>query len=391
MLKRNLIITILLATLTVANVFAHEEGADPRAEANKILTDLKAQIAPDSRTAIWNVNATLQSGVLTIYGTVDSSENYDAIEKAFNDKGIKIQNYVIVLEETESHGWGMVKLAIATLRTEGRHAAEAATQAIMGTPVRILENNGDWCRVKTPDGYISYVPTNSLRLMCEKCLAKWHAAKRYIVTTYQTRLVDAPKSDATVTDLVMGCILEYKGTELKGKWLKLATPDGREGYIEASEVADFEKWAKQDFNAAQIEKTARRMLGSGYLWGGTTTKVTDCSGLAKISYFSNGIILQRDASQQALTGKKIAATDWKLAECGDLLFFGSNSGKVTHVGIYLRDGVYIHCSGQVKINSVDPNAEGYLTTPFLSISRINGEIGTKGITYVRDHNWYFKK
>ena len=131
------------------------------------------------------------------------------------------------------------------------------------------------------------------------------------------------------------------------------------------------------------------MMGSGYLWGGTTTKLTDCSGLAKVSYFSNAIILQRDASQQALTGKIIKAEDWKDARLGDLVFFGTKTGRVTHVGIYLHDGKYIHCSGQVKINSVDPEADDYLTTPFLSISRIDGMVGTKGITAVRNHPWYF--
>ncbi len=131
------------------------------------------------------------------------------------------------------------------------------------------------------------------------------------------------------------------------------------------------------------------MMGSGYLWGGTSTKITDCSGLAKVSYFSNGIILQRDASQQALTGQKISPTNWKEAQLGDLLFFGSKSGKVTHVGIYLKDGQYIHCSGRVKINSVDPDAKDYLTTPFLSISRIAGKVGSKGITAVKNHIWYF--
>ena len=156
-----------------------------------------------------------------------------------------------------------------------------------------------------------------------------------------------------------------------------------------TDVQEFAQWAQQKPDMKLVEKTARRMMGAGYLWGGTSTKVTDCSGLAKVSYFANAIILQRDASQQALTGKKIAADDWKQARQGDLVFFGSKSGRVTHVGIYLRGGQYIHCSGRVKINSVDPKASDYLTTPFLSISRIDGEVGTAGIVAVKDHEWYF--
>ena len=352
-----------------------------------MLTDLKKTIAPDGRTAIWDVNTTMQNGVVTLYGKVDSNRLNEAIENALNGAGVKFNNNLIVLENMPEKPWALVKLSVASLRTAGRHSAEMATQGIMGMPLQVLDRDDDWYRVRMPDDYIAYVPGNSLIRIDNARFEEWKKAKRYIVTVYQTRLVSEPKGDATVSDLVMGNILEYKGEQ--GKWVRLATPDGREGYVEKSEVEELAKWAKQDFNAAQIEATAHRMMGSGYLWGGTSTKLTDCSGLAKVSYFSNAIILQRDASQQALTGEIIKADEWQKAQTGDLLFFGTQSGRVTHVAIYLRDGKYIHCSGQVKINSVDPADPDYLTTPFLSISRINGKVGSKGIVAVRNHPWYF--
>ncbi|MGN0229205.1 MAG: NlpC/P60 family protein [Muribaculaceae bacterium] len=373
---------ISLLMLTVFSVSAASAQS-----VDDMLAELKKTVAPDGRTAIWQVNTTLQNGVVTLFGKVDSNAANQAIEVMLKEKGVKYDNRLIVLENSQELPWAFVKLSIASLRTEGRHAAEMATQGIMGTPVKVLEKDDDWYRVQMPDDYIAYVPGNSLIRVDNTRFEAWKKAKRYIVTVYQTRLVSEPKGDATVSDLVMGNILEYKGEE--GKWVRLATPDGREGFVEKSEVEEFAKWAKQDFDANLISRTAHRMMGSGYLWGGTSTKLTDCSGLAKVSYFSNAIILQRDASQQALTGKKIDAADWRQAKLGDLVFFGSKSGRVTHVGIYLQDGKYIHCSGQVKINSVDPQADDYLTTPFLSISRIDGMVGTKGITAVRSHPWYF--
>ncbi len=309
----------------------------------------------------------------------------NAINTAF--KGYQMQNRLTVVENSLPDGrrWALVKLSIATLRTEGKHAAEVATQAIMGMPVKVLEKDDEWYRVQTPDNYISYVPESSLCFKTEAQMAQWRKARRCVVSVYDSRLVTEPGGDETVTDLVLSNILEFRGQQ--GDWARLATPDGREGYILKSQVEDVSQWAQQNFDAALIEKTARRMMGSSYLWGGTSTKVTDCSGLVKVSYLANAIILQRDASQQALTGKKF--NDYHQAQLGDLLFFGnSKTGRVTHVGIYLRDGKYIHCSGQVKVNSLDPKAPDYLYSP-LSISRINGMIGTKGITYVRDHKWYF--
>lgn len=355
----------------------------------QVLTALKGRIAPDRRTAVWNVNATTQNGQTVIYGTVGTQEQKDSIDQALAEAGINASNTVIVLQNelNPNQRWGLVKLSIATLRTQGKHAAEAATQAIMGTPVRVLQIDDDWLRVQTPDQYIAWVPASSVALKTSEEMQAWRAARRYVVTVYGTRLVTEPKGDETVTDLVLSNMLEYRDS--RGGWLQLATPDGRTGWVKKDEVQELGQWAAQDFNAALIEKTARRMMGSGYLWGGTSTKVTDCSGLVKVSYLNNGIILARDASQQALYGLKIKGEDWRQCQTGDLLFFGNAStGRVTHVGIYLRDGLFIHCSGQVKINSLDPGNPLYLYSP-LSCSRIQGQLGTPFITQVRNHPWYF--
>ena len=353
----------------------------------QVVDSLKKEYAPDGRTAVWQIDCEEHYQAWTLKGVVDNAKNKAVILDEAKRLGINVVDSIVVLENSLEKPWAIVKLAIASLRTDGRHAAEMATQAIMGMPVKVLEKKGDWYRVQTPDNYISYCPGNSLQLVGEREMKAWRSAKRYIVTAYQSQMVAKPGSDETVSDLVLGNILEYKGKS--GKWIKLSTPDGREGYVAQTDVQEFAQWAQQKPDMKLVEKTARRMMGAGYLWGGTSTKVTDCSGLAKVSYFANAIILQRDASQQALTGKKIAADDWKQARQGDLVFFGSKSGRVTHVGIYLRGGQYIHCSGRVKINSVDPKASDYLTTPFLSISRIDGEVGSAGIVAVKDHKWYF--
>lgn len=358
-----------------------------------LLRMVKAEMAPDGRTAIWRVNRVMQNGVVTLTGEVDSNATYEAIDRALTQNGVEYKNNIVVLENSQRLPWALVKLPVASMRVAGRHSAEMATQSIMGTPVKLLDEYDGWCLAQTPDRYISYVPANSLYKMGAEDMEKWRQAKRYIVTAFISRLVQEPGSDETVSDLTMGNILEYR-SELKsgkqrGKWLELATPDGRTGWISTADVRELREWASQEFDAAFIEKTARRMTGSGYLWGGTSAKLTDCSGMVKVSYFANAVILQRDASQQALTGIKLDSKDWRNAELGDLLFFGTRGGKVTHVGMYLRDGKYIHCSGQVKINSLDPEDELFLTTPFLSISRINGAIGTEGIVAVKNHPWYF--
>ena len=357
------------------------------------LNDLKQRIAPDKRTAVWDVNAAQQGGKWVLTGTVGTQAQKKAIQAAMIKNGYSgYTDKITVLEDgiPAARKWALIKLSIATLRTEPKHSAEMATQGIMGSPVKVLQKCDDWYRVQLADDSIAHVPESSLACKTEAQMKAWRKAKRYIVTAYDSRLVTEPHGDETVSDLVMGNILELKAEQ--GRWYKLATPDGRVGWVDGADVAELSQWSQQGFSAAQIEKTARRMMGSSYLWGGTTTKVTDCSGLTKVSYLSNGIILQRDASQQELTGKIMKkGTDWHQYETGDLLFFGNEkTGRVTHVGIYLRDGKYIHCSGQVKINSLIPTASDYpyLYSP-LSASRIKGMVGTKGIIALKNHPWYF--
>ncbi len=382
-----------MKSLIIALVMAVSSLAALAITPDEALANLKQRIAPDKRTAIWDVTAKQQSGKWVLSGTVGTKAQKQAILAAMLKNGYSgYTDKITVLEEgiPAARKWALIKLSIATLRTEPKHSAEMATQGIMGSPVKVLQKDGEWYRVQMADDYIAYVPESSLAYKTEAQMKAWRKAKRYIVTSYDSRLVTEPNGDETVSDLVMGNILEFKTAQ--GNWCKLATPDGRVGWVNAADVAELSQWSQQGFSAAQIEKTARRMMGSSYLWGGTTTKVTDCSGLTKVSYLSNGIILQRDASQQALTGKIMKkGTDWRQYETGDLLFFGNEkTGRVTHVGIYLRDGKYIHCSGQVKINSLIPTASDYpyLYSP-LSASRIKGMVGTKGITALKNHPWFF--
>ena len=74
----------------------------------------------------------------------------------------------------------------------------------------------------------------------------------------------------------------------------------------------------------------------------------------------NGVQLNRDANQQAMQGVDIpAGPKFENLQKGDLMFFGRKAGngrpeEVLHVAVYLKDRVFIHSSGMVKMNSLDP-------------------------------------
>lgn len=387
MRKSFLLIFLLMAG--TAGTFA----VSPIENATKIVGEIKAATAPDARQAVYEVTAYENpDGEVVVKGIVSEEVSATALRNALGAVDVVYLDSITVLPSDQ---WAQVKLSAASLRGEGRHAAELVTQGMMGMPLRVLSKGGEWWHVQTPDGYISYVPSSSVVAKTPAEMEAWRKSDRVIVTApYQTRVYTTPTADGVrevVTDAVLGNIFVATGENHDGR-IGVELPDGRMGYIDADAVQNFSEWVTQDFNPDQILDVAYSMEGTPYLWGGTSVKAIDCSGLAKVSYFSNGLILMRDASQQALTGTRIEAKDWRDCQAGDLLFFGNaKTGRVTHVAIYDHDGNYVHSSGRVKRNSVDPESPAYLSTPFLHAVRINGNEGTAGITRVRDHGWYFNK
>lgn len=365
-----------------------------RIVADDVIKDVKQQYAPDTRVAVWSVTADKQGGnSVVLRGKTDNPDAKDALLRGLKAVNIAYKDSITLLPDaTVEKPWALVTISVACLRGEPRSGAELVSQAIMGTPVKVLECDGGMSRVQTPDGYIAYVTDSSLQFLSADGFAAWKKARRVVVTANLSMAYEKPEEniDAAVSDLLLGNILEYKG-ETAG-FVQVSLPDGRTGYVKKTDVKEFSEWAKQNFDMPTIERSARRMMGTPYLWGGMSAKMADCSGFVRTAYFSNGIILQRDASQQALTGKKIDPKKWRTeAEPGDLIFIGTKSGKVTHVAMYIGNGKYIHSSGRVKINSMDKSASDFLDYNFLSMSRIKGEVGTKGIVAVRNHEWYFNK
>ncbi|MEA3392054.1 MAG: NlpC/P60 family protein, partial [Candidatus Marinimicrobia bacterium] len=95
-----------------------------------------------------------------------------------------------------------------------------------------------------------------------------------------------------------------------------------------------------------------------YFWGGKTENGNDCSGITQMCFTIAEIQLPRDASQQIKILKEYPVA-LKEAKPGDLAFFQNDKGNITHVAIMRRSPEFIHSSGEVKLNSFDPNAAHY--------------------------------
>lgn len=96
----------------------------------------------------------------------------------------------------------------------------------------------------------------------------------------------------------------------------------------------------------EIERLTKKYLGGKYLWGGTNPNGFDCSGYVQFIYRKKGIYLPRTAYAQSKVGKTVSI---KNLQKGDLLFFLTDKTRgipVTHVGVYLENGKFIHAASK---------------------------------------------
>lgn len=119
----------------------------------------------------------------------------------------------------------------------------------------------------------------------------------------------------------------------------------------------------QDYLREEIVRTARSFLGVPYLWGGNSaSEGFDCSGLTMAVYQLNGLEIPRTSREQFTMGRPVERP--ALAK-GDLLFFATKGGTVSHVAVYAGDGRFIHAPGKGKRICTESLAKAYFSRTFL--------------------------
>lgn len=118
---------------------------------------------------------------------------------------------------------------------------------------------------------------------------------------------------------------------------------------------------------------ARQQIGRRYVFGGTSpTRGFDCSGFTQYLGRAFGINLPRTAAQQARVGEEVPRDVSRLRP-GDLLTFG-RGGRVTHIGVYVGNGRYVHASsgrGQITESSLD-RPQSSLVRAWMGVRRVFG-------------------
>ena len=399
--------TLLLLMISLGAQAAPTDSTQVK-KAQQIIEGIKHKYAPDKRSEVANVQL-LQAEPLRFSIETTKPAMIAEIRTALAGSSLKADIQADTLPSKALNGkiYGVANLSVTNNRGMPGNASEMVTQMLLGSPVDVLKKQRGYYLVRSPDGYLSWVDASGIVTMDKAGMDSWQKSAKVIYTTQYGHAFQQPTSkSAPVSDLVAGNILQVKGEE-KG-FYKVSFPDQRVGYIAKAEASDFKQWLKRpDPDAAKILATAKTLMGVPYLWGGTSIKGVDCSGFTKTSYFLNGVIIPRDASQQALVGQEVDIYDAdsvSYAKClqnlkaGDLLFFspGMNQGKqarITHTAIYMGDGQFIESAGLVKISTLDPKIsanDDHNLKRLVKARRMLNNIGSPEITRVRSNAYYLQ-
>ncbi len=388
---------LLVAFLLISFSKIKSQSRDVEHLKNKI-DSLASSVIKDFRISYFKYSLLNKNNKLYLKGATDNKILFDRLKNALTGSNADIAGFELLpSEKLNGRIYGLVNLSVINIRSKPRHSAELVSQALLGTPVKVLTKNNDWYLIQTPDKYIGWTDAAAVVLLTQKEYLQWSNSAKLIFKNIYGFVTENPVSTAPhVSDLVMGDLLLNIGE--KENYFKIKFPDGRVGYVPKDDCVDFNKWFGQRvFNVAELLNRAEEFVGVPYLWGGTSVKGFDCSGFTKTIFYMSGLILPRDASQQVNVGVEVdTSNNFSKLQPGDLLFFGRKATekspeKVVHVGIYIGGLKFIHASGKVKINSLDrksPLFNEYRYKTFLHARRILSSINKNGVFQVIKNKFY---
>jgi len=266
----------------------------------------------------------------------------------------------------------VVVVPVANMYSGPTDKSAVVSQAIYGSNVTLLVAHGEWSRIQTSDHYKGWVPSRHIRIVLtgdgyatsgptvqvESLFANVYSEpdvtrhKPVITIPFETKL-EVMQEDPNAA----GGPKTNSKQSTEG-WLQVRLPGKTNAWIQASDVVSDPK----PLTIAESIELAKRFLGLPYLWGGRSSFGFDCSGFTQMILRERGFNMPRDADQQA-AWSGVVPVERNDLQPGDLLFFGSSLKNISHTGMYIGDGQFIHDS-----------TNGH---PVVQISRLDDQPWTK--------------
>ncbi|MAZ61369.1 MAG: hypothetical protein CMG50_04240 [Candidatus Marinimicrobia bacterium] len=236
----------------------------------------------------------------------------------------------------------IVKTSVAPLYSKPNFKSELISQSLIWEKLYIIKKNKNWYKVKQWDNYVSwihssYISNNNINIDYKKDYG-WFFLNKTII-----------KKELLLS---FGSLMPFKKINDNGDFYMLL-PDLSKVHINKKYLIS----VKHLLNSDDLINFALTLKGIPYLWGGKSSFGYDCSGFIQSLIRLKGINFPRDCSDQTKSKLIESKSIEGIKKC-DLIYFKENS-IFTHVGLFINSVEFIHCSGEVKINSINKNNKFY--------------------------------
>jgi len=266
-----------------------------------------------------------------------------------------------------SYREAVVTKPIVDVHAKPNVRSERVSQVILGTPLVVGREKDKWLWVTGPDAYRGWIDATAVRRL-KRGQVRYASRGRIVIVTSNTAVVYLERFGEPRETIHAPITTRISLLEVEPFRFRVRLPDGRPGWVrrEEGEVRDG-SFRYPLTSRRMVVETARRFLGVPYLWGGTTPLGFDCSGLVQLTFAMNGVGLPRDADQQYTLGRPVGAEHLLP---GDLMFFSRKSSGITHVGICVGDGKFLHASGKAKGVTIDKVRDPYYQSIFVGSKKV---------------------
>lgn len=243
-------------------------------------------------------------------------------------------------------------ISITPIRKEASDRSEMVSELIFGETFTVLDGKENWLYIKLElDSYMGWIDSRAAMELDETQVYSLMVDDLYIKLFNKT-----------------GAFILNYGAEIFLNSEQITTVNGK---FELPKKFLRKRRAFGDYKKKILED-AHAFINIPYLWGGRSSFGIDCSGLIQIIHKVNGIVLPRDAADQATVGTEVKFAERK---AGDLAFFMNDHGTITHVGILSVKNKIIHSSGWVRKDNftskgIIPDGQDKLSHKLAFIRRI---------------------